>query len=110
MRFSAGLLLLLFAFQNHFVRAQSAPSPTAQYFFNKASFPTGKSPDGIAIADMNGDGRLDLVVANANGPSVSILLGQSDGTFGPKTDFVLQESPGFWPRVTSMVMGKSTLP
>jgi hypothetical protein len=93
LRFSAGLLLLLFAFQNHLVRAQSAPSPTAQYFFNKASFPTGKSPDGIAIADMNGDGRLDLVVANANGPSVSILLGQSDGTFGPKTDFVLQESP-----------------
>jgi hypothetical protein len=93
LRFSAGLLLLLFAFQNHLVRAQSAPSPTAQYFFNKANFPTGKSPSGVAIADMNGDGRLDLVVANANGPSVSTLLGQSDGTFGPKTDFALRESP-----------------
>jgi FG-GAP-like repeat/Abnormal spindle-like microcephaly-assoc'd, ASPM-SPD-2-Hydin len=93
LRLSAGFLLLLFAFQNHIVRGQSAPSPTAQYFFNKASFPTGKSPDGVAIADMNGDGRIDLVVANANGPSVSILLGQSDGTFGPKTDFVLQEAP-----------------
>src|SRR5258708_6004399 len=53
--------------QNHFVRAQSAASPAAQYFFNKASFPTGKSPEGIAIADMNGDGRPDLIVANANG-------------------------------------------
>ena len=94
MRLSAGFLLLLFAFQNHFVRAQSAASPAAQYFFNKASFPTGKSPEGIAIADMNGDGRPDLIVANANGPSVSILLGQSDGTFGAKTDFSLQESPG----------------
>ena len=43
---------------------------------------------------MNGDGRPDLVIANSNGPSVSILLGQADGTFGPKTDFLLQESPG----------------
>ena len=93
MRLSAGFLLLLFAFQNHLLRAQSTVSPTAQYFFNKASFPTGDNPDGVAIADMNGDGRPDLVTANWNGPSVSILLGQSDGTFGPKTDFPLQESP-----------------
>jgi hypothetical protein len=35
----------------------------------------------VAIADVNGDGNLDLVVAS--GSSVSILLGNGDGTFQP---------------------------
>src|ERR1700760_4958786 len=40
LRPSAGFLLLLIAFQKHLLRAQWTVSPTAQYFFNKASFPT----------------------------------------------------------------------
>jgi Bacterial Ig-like domain (group 3)/FG-GAP-like repeat len=35
---------------------------------------------GIAIADLNNDGKLDLVAANALG-SVAVLLGNGDGTF-----------------------------
>jgi hypothetical protein len=35
----------------------------------------------IVTADFNGDGRLDLAVANIN--SVSVLLGNGDGTFQP---------------------------
>jgi hypothetical protein len=93
LRLSEGFLLLLLASQSPVLRAQSTISPTTQYFFNQASFPTGQFPHGVAIADMNGDGRADLVVASSNGPSVSILLGQPDGTFGSKTDFLLQESP-----------------
>jgi hypothetical protein len=92
-RLSVSVLLSLVICQSPVLLAQTASSPTAQYFFNQASFPTGQFPHGVAIADMNGDGRPDMVVANSNGPSVSILLGQADGTFGPKTDFLLQESP-----------------
>ena len=33
--------------------------------------------------DFNGDGKVDLAVANAGGNSVSILLGNDDGTFTP---------------------------
>lgn len=34
----------------------------------------------MAVADLNGDGKLDLVVANGNG-NVGVLLGNGDGTF-----------------------------
>jgi hypothetical protein len=34
-----------------------------------------------------------VIVANQGGPSISVLLGQTDGTLGSKTDIVLQESP-----------------
>ena len=37
----------------------------------------------IAIGDVNADGRLDLVGAHADGTSVSLLLGNGNGTFQP---------------------------
>ena len=39
-------------------------------------------PSAIAVGDFNGDGKLDLAVANLNSGNVSILLGHGDGTFG----------------------------
>ncbi len=49
----------------------------------------GYYADSVAVADVNGDGKLDLLVANAcasssncaNGGSVGVLLGNGDGTF-----------------------------
>ena len=54
----------------------------------------GSGTSGIAVADMNGDGYLDIIVANAcaagtfcdgnsNTGSVAVLLGNGDGTFQP---------------------------
>jgi hypothetical protein len=43
----------------------------------------GNCPYGVAVADFNGDGKLDLAVANSNDNTVSILLGNGDGTFTP---------------------------
>jgi hypothetical protein len=46
--------------------------------FNTAIYMTGSQPTGLAVADMNGDGKADIVTA---GSTVNVLLGNGDGTF-----------------------------
>jgi ELWxxDGT repeat protein len=41
----------------------------------------GGYPDSVAVADVNGDGRLDLAAALGNTGAVSVFLGNGDGTF-----------------------------
>ncbi|HEY6836951.1 MAG TPA: FG-GAP-like repeat-containing protein [Gaiellaceae bacterium] len=56
-----------------------------------ATFSTGTSrdlaPSALAIGDLNGDGKPDLAVANQNAFSVSVLLGDGTGSFGPATEY-----------------------
>jgi hypothetical protein len=43
----------------------------------------GDDPDSVAVGDFNGDGKLDLAVANGFDNTVSILLGNGNGSFTP---------------------------
>ena len=47
----------------------------------------------MAIGDFNGDGRPDLAVANAGSGTVSILLGNGDGTFSPQATYAVGADP-----------------
>ena len=65
-------------------------------FRQKQVLTTGKNPSAdsgaIKAVDLNGDQRLDLVVANAGDKTFSVLLGNGDGTF---------QSPVAYPALTS---------
>ncbi len=55
-----------------------APSPAST---------VGNAPGFLATADLNNDGKLDVVVVNFFSHNVSVLLGKGDGTFLPAVNY-----------------------
>lgn len=53
----------------------------------------GIRPVSIASGDVNGDGKADLVVANYSSSSVSVLLGNGNGTFAAAKNFAAGVHP-----------------
>jgi subtilase family serine protease len=66
-------------------------------WLNPQSPATGSYPDSVVTADFNGDGIPDLAVTNSDNYTVTILLGNGDGTFTTKAS----PTTGYWP--TSML-------
>ena len=71
---------------------------TTSSFAAAQNFATGSSPYSVAIADLNGDGKPDLVVANADSSTVSVLLnttapGTATSSFAAKQDFATGTNP-----------------
>ncbi|MBZ5502562.1 MAG: FG-GAP-like repeat-containing protein [Acidobacteriia bacterium] len=55
--------------------------------------PAGSAPRALAAADLNRDGHIDLVVADQGHNTVSVFLGNGDGTFQAPTDYPTGNSP-----------------
>jgi hypothetical protein len=86
----------------------ATPAPTVT-FSNASGSPltVGTNPQAIAVGDFNGDGKLDLAVANLNyigdhvtNGNVTVLLGNGDGTFTPTA-----ASPATGPDPNSIAVG-----
>ncbi|MGF7183657.1 FG-GAP-like repeat-containing protein [Tunturiibacter psychrotolerans] len=57
------------------------------------SYSVGHQPNGVVTGDFNGDGIPDLVVANQNDNTISVLLGNGDGTFRQQTIWATAHTP-----------------
>jgi hypothetical protein len=80
-----GVVIILTSVLSNSVVAQS-------YAFGAGAFAVPENSTAIVVADLNGDGRLDMVVASGyatQDPTVSVLLGRPDGSFAPHVDYSL---------------------
>ena len=69
------LVAALFALSPSVADAYLAPGPAVPG--------VGTEPASVQTADLNGDGRTDLVIPNTGSDNVSILLGNAAGGFAP---------------------------
>ena len=54
---------------------------------------TDNGPVALAIADFNGAGHPDIIVANQESNTISLFLGAGDGTFPTRTDITVGKAP-----------------
>jgi plastocyanin len=66
--------------------------------FNNPKFPpatlnVGKNPGAIIAFDYNGDGKADIATSNTGDNTISVLVGNGDGTFQPALSLVVGTGP-----------------
>jgi hypothetical protein len=68
-------------------RTDDAASCSQGQFSSMVDFPTGGDSWSVSTADLNGDGATDLAVLNSDMKTVSVLIGNGDGTFALNVDY-----------------------
>jgi hypothetical protein len=74
---------------------EQAPGNSVSVFFGKGDggfgspkeFTVGEMPFSITAADFNGDGKIDLAIANLVDGTASVLLNKGNGEFRPATSY-----------------------
>jgi FG-GAP-like repeat/PASTA domain len=72
--------------------AVKATSPALSFAAAK-HYAIGNDPCSMAIGELNGDGKPDVVTANCESTTVSVLLTRSDGAFEARRDYGAGHSP-----------------
>ena len=68
-------------------------TPQGTFVPGHADYKLANYPGMLSTADLNGDGKLDLVVGYGSGGVISVLPGNGDGTFAARTDYATGGSP-----------------
>ncbi|MBI5591323.1 MAG: VCBS repeat-containing protein [Deltaproteobacteria bacterium] len=62
-------------------------------FHLPVNYSAGQDPRSIASGDFNGDGNIDIAVANHDSSNISILFSNRNGTFKPAVNYPLSSAP-----------------
>ena len=62
--------------------ALSTATAHAQLSFTTNTYNVGNQPYSVVAADVNGDGKLDLISANHGGNTLTVLTNNGSGGFG----------------------------
>jgi hypothetical protein len=68
-------------------------NPSSTVAMNGTALSVGMNPRGISVSDFDGNGRPDIAVANRASNTVSIQLGNGDGTFGAAVPYATGVDP-----------------
>jgi FG-GAP-like repeat/FG-GAP repeat/PASTA domain len=74
-----------FAAARSYVAGHGPLVALAPSFARARSYATGRTPQSVAIGDLNGDGTPDLVTANRN--TISVLLNRGNGSLQVRRDY-----------------------
>jgi hypothetical protein len=75
-------------------RVEELEDRTLLSFSPPTFYNTAPLPRGVAVGDFTGDGKLSIVTANGTPTnSVSVLLGNGDGTFQPPVNYAVGNDP-----------------
>ncbi|CAF4556084.1 unnamed protein product, partial [Rotaria socialis] len=66
-------------------------------FTGKTTYSTGSKPRSLNAVDVNGDGKLDIIVANYGSNNVGVLLNIGNGSFAAQTTYPAGTGPAFVP-------------
>ena len=69
-------------------------------YLPKVNYTVGSTPAEDYVADLNGDGKPDLIVENSASNTVSVLMGNGDGTFKAAVNYATGTDPGRSPSAT----------